>query len=840
MRYPKLCLAGIFCLMMFLSFGAPMDVNASTLQGLQNGSFEDGMSHWTINPALDPWDPLVDIGTNKYVSLHPPGQFNGMLFYQDISIGGVGGNNYTTSLKLQKISAPAGNTVAVYLDYIDAENATQQVKVLNPSNDDIGFGEWGVVSGTYQLPSDAVMLTKLSVFKEGFGEIYADDICLAQGSYTITALSPDIRVVQGQIARLAVKVDFLDGFTTSGGISFSVPEDTGGITSFAPVPLQCAGGTELSINTATLPAGTYNWSIKSSEANSSDKYTTFTLKVVTVTDMTLGSSSITANQQGKMNIFVSGICSDGLELSSGAYTLASENPDVFGVYPEIWEMSGYAFYAQESGVTSLTATCVDGFTKSVPVSITIPAYPKILSVFTSPSIVNNSGLDLINVSVTSNAPLSSVSWNIPYQGWLEGEFYDGNTYYAGYGYLQPGCEPGVYLMKSNWGETFPYRVGALTVVDDPANGQIKGRKYLMEQGGMQHFDGSLEIYDMAGNLVKTWNRFSMDNSIYGYSITPGTYRVRYATYGGVRPQWYPNANSFETAGDVVVIAGEAVENINFFLEFGPPEVNYTDPWDGASNVPLEQVIYAGFSTSMDVSTINEDTVKVEDASHAAVSGTVTTYGWDATFTPDVPLSAGMTYTVTITTGAKSEGGRPLESDYVWSFTTVAAESSIADLKTKQNGDPVSVSDKVLYYVQGNFGYIQEPDKPIGIRIEGPSVAPLDVAEGKLVSIMGTMATTASGERFIQLGTLDPGEDGEPKTLGANNKSIKTEMMGGLYVRAWGKVLSVGSDSYVISDGTDADGILVHTYETPTVTPEAVVVVSGAAGWESSRVIHAHN
>ena len=676
------------------------------------------------------------------------------------------------------------------------------------------------------------------------------------GSYAITALSPEVRVVKGQIARLAVKVDFLDGFTTSGGISFSVPEDTAGLASFAPAPVKSAGGTELSIDTAQLPAGTYNWNIKSSAAGSPDKYTTFTLKVVTVTDMAFDPASITASKQEKMNISVSGTCSDGLELPTGAFTLASEDPTVFGVYTRMWEPSGYAFFALDNGSTTLTATCADGYTKSVPIAITVPNDPKILSVSFNPPIVNNSGIEPIHFEATSNASLTHVSWDIPWSGW-PGEYSNQNSSYTGTGTLNPGCEPGVYLFWAYSAyDPWPIRVGSLTVVNDPATGQIKGRKYMLGPVGGMELDGlALEIYDTAGNLVKGWSKWSMDNDVYGYAIAPGTYRVRYGSSempssdGGAQPmsegrgqsQWYPNANSFGTAADVVVRAGETVDNINFFFEPPAPMVSYTNPAVDASSIPLDQVIYVSFSARMDVSTIDVGTIRVENASHEAVSGTVIPDEWSASFTPDAPLSAGMTYTVTVTTGVKSASGKPLESDYVWSFTTVAAPSDIADVKAKEDGAPVSVSGKVLYYVQGNFGYIQEPDKPIGVRIEGPSAAPLDVAEGRLVSLMGTMATTAGGERFIQLGTLSPGDYAELKPLGANGRSIETDLMGGLFVRAWGTVRSVGLDSYVISDGADADGILVHTYGTPTVTEGAIgVAVTGAAGWESARVIHAHN
>jgi len=73
-------------------------------------------------------------------------------------------------------------------------------------------------------------------------------------------------------------------------------------------------------------------------------------------------------------------------------------------------------------------------------------------------------------------------------------------------------------------------------------------------------------------------------------------------------------------------------------------------------------ILATFSEAMDPLTITTTTFTV-----AGVTGTVTSSGVYATFTPASNLAAS-TYTVTITTGAKDLAGNALASNYVWSFT----------------------------------------------------------------------------------------------------------------------------------------------------------------------------
>ncbi len=132
-----------------------------------------------------------------------------------------------------------------------------------------------------------------------------------------------------------------------------------------------------------------------------------------------------------------------------------------------------------------------------------------------------------------------------------------------------------------------------------------------------------------------------------------------------------------------------------------PTVTSTEPDNNVTGVPRNQDITFEFSEPMDPSTINSSTFLLTQGS-TAVSGTVTYSGTTATFTPSDPLSAGTTYTATITTGAKSLTGNSLAANTVWSFTTGGNTSSleVVDLgtagkyvilaKTAINNNPTSV------------------------------------------------------------------------------------------------------------------------------------------------------
>jgi hypothetical protein len=101
-----------------------------------------------------------------------------------------------------------------------------------------------------------------------------------------------------------------------------------------------------------------------------------------------------------------------------------------------------------------------------------------------------------------------------------------------------------------------------------------------------------------------------------------------------------------------------------------PKVTSTDPSNLASGVPLNKVISAVFSETMDASTITGTSFVVRQGNNV-VAGTVNYAGMTATFTPATNLLSGVTYTATITTAAENVAGTPLADDHVWSFNTNA-------------------------------------------------------------------------------------------------------------------------------------------------------------------------
>jgi hypothetical protein len=108
-----------------------------------------------------------------------------------------------------------------------------------------------------------------------------------------------------------------------------------------------------------------------------------------------------------------------------------------------------------------------------------------------------------------------------------------------------------------------------------------------------------------------------------------------------------------------------------------PVVVSTVPANGATGVPVTQVITASFNEAMNSATINTSTFTIAGPGGTLVGGTVTFSGTTASFTPTAALAASTLYTATITTGAEDPGGNSLASNFVWTFTTGAIPTVIS-------------------------------------------------------------------------------------------------------------------------------------------------------------------
>ncbi len=100
-----------------------------------------------------------------------------------------------------------------------------------------------------------------------------------------------------------------------------------------------------------------------------------------------------------------------------------------------------------------------------------------------------------------------------------------------------------------------------------------------------------------------------------------------------------------------------------------PLVVLTVPIHNAVDVPLNQVITATFNEKMNPETITETPFTLQEGT-TPITGTVSYNTLTASLVPSIPLSPFTVYKSTVKTLARDLMGNALQTDYVWTFTTI--------------------------------------------------------------------------------------------------------------------------------------------------------------------------
>jgi hypothetical protein len=124
-----------------------------------------------------------------------------------------------------------------------------------------------------------------------------------------------------------------------------------------------------------------------------------------------------------------------------------------------------------------------------------------------------------------------------------------------------------------------------------------------------------------------------------------------------------------------------------------PLVLSTIPADGATRVPLNQIIAVTFNEKMNASTITDASFTINGSS--ALAGTITYTDSSAFFTPSGNLTNNTTYTGTITTAVKDLMGNALQTDYVWHFSTGSTLSPKVIATSPKNNETGVAVNKVV-------------------------------------------------------------------------------------------------------------------------------------------------
>jgi len=264
-------------------------------------------------------------------------------------------------------------------------------------------------------------------------------------------------------------------------------------------------------------------------------------------------------------------------------------------------------------------------------------------------------------------------------------------------------------------------------------------------------------------------------------------------------------------------------------------VSYTSPEDVATDVAVNSTINATLNSSATLSTA---TFTVMEGS-TPVSGTVTSVGTTAIFTPSTDLNADTEYTATITTGAKDlAAGYESRSNKVWSFKTgkskeagptpvllgqagnyaILAKSGISTTGTTVVTGNIGVSPAAASYITG-FALVAPPTTystspyVIGQVFAADYDAPTPSNLTTAVLDMQTAFTDAAGRSLPDFTELYAG-DISGRTL-----------VPGLY--KWGTGVLITNAGVTLSGGAN-DVWIFQIAQNLTVSNSAIVTLSGGA------------
>ena len=478
---------------------------------------------------------------------HDFGAATGQVFIGTSPAGAVG----------QSIGAPAAQVVSW-------NNTQAVVSVVEP-----------MCSGGIYLLADSV---------ESDGDF---SFTLLSPNFTVDVVNPNITVVRGQTATVLLKVVFLNGFQTAGGVSFMMTTP-----SYAPPsspPLFRSGGYSIDLDTTSLTNGTYAGMVQSLSETYA-RFTPFTLNVTSITNInfytnsglsnvTISSFVVTNQNEFTYNFSYQLLDNTGQPYGASAagspspspVTVTSDNPAVVSVATGNF---GPRYFAASDGLAHLTFATPDGCSNSLAVTVSLGTGPRFTVGSILPTIADNSGLSTNTIYWQGTA---DPTW-IGYEGSAGFSFdnrvgdYDMHSVTWTFG-VPAGTPPGNYLLYSTIGDgsLVPKSVVTLTVVNDATRGQVAGAIEVIDASGnpmMQEINGNLEIYDAGTGLGAVTNmiaNFNTSTYSVGY-LRPGSYRIRFVPMNtSMAPQWYPNATNFAQAATVSVAAGQTATNVNFYL-----------------------------------------------------------------------------------------------------------------------------------------------------------------------------------------------------------------------------------------------------------------------------------
>lgn len=174
----------------------------------------------------------------------------------------------------------------------------------------------------------------------------------------------------------------------------------------------------------------------------------------------------------------------------------------------------------------------------------------------------------------------------------------------------------------------------------------------------------------------TWNFSSSEAGstfecrVYPAALTPPAFSNCSGAGSHTASGFSPGTYSFEVrATDASGNSDGTSAKRTFTIDTTKPTVGSVTPRHLAKNISARTNVTAAFSEVMSAATLNRTTFKlVKKGTRAPVAAGISYSGNKATLNPSRNLTAGATYTATVTTGAKDVAGNPLAATKTWRFT----------------------------------------------------------------------------------------------------------------------------------------------------------------------------
>jgi hypothetical protein len=268
-----------------------------------------------------------------------------------------------------------------------------------------------------------------------------------------------------------------------------------------------------------------------------------------------------------------------------------------------------------------------------------------------------------------------------------------------------------------------------------------------------------------------------------------------------------------------------------------PAVLAVSPVGGATGVSMNGNASATFSEAMDPATLTASTFTLTSGSGAVpVQGTVSCANSTAVFSPAAPLAGNVSFTATITTGARSALGVALAASRTWSFTTgqtppmglpvmlgmagnfaVLAKSGISTVPTSAVTGNMGVSPAAATFITG-FGLIADATNVFSTSSQ--VIGKVYAADFALPT--PSNLTTAVGDMDLAF-TDAAGRAPDVTELGAGNIGGMTLAPG---VYKWGTGVLIPTD--VTLSGSSTDVWIFEIAQDLTVSSAAKVLLAGGA------------